>query len=200
MSLPAKQWISPEEYLQFERAAETKHEYFNGEIYAMAGASLQHTTIITNTIIVLGLQLRGGSCRVLAQDMRVKVSDTGLYTYPDLLVVCDGARLEDGRRDTLLNPSVIIEVLSPSTEAYDRGEKFAHYRRFESLREYLLISQDRYRVERFVRNNDQWTLTEFSGPDARVTLESIGCELPLAEIYESLELPDIQLRQEPRTD
>ena len=200
MSLPAKQRISPEEYLELERAAETKHEYFNGEIYAMAGASLQHVAIISNTIIALGLQLRGGPCRVLANDMRVKVSDTGLYTYPDLLVVCEDPRLEDGRRDTLLNPAIIIEVLSPSTEAYDRGEKFAHYRRLESLREYLLISQDRYRVERFVRHDDDWTLKEFSGPAARVVLECIGCELPLVDVYEGIEFSDERLHQKPPTD
>jgi Uma2 family endonuclease len=189
MSLSATQWISPEEYLEFERAAEAKHEYLDGAIYAMAGASLQHAEIVTNTLVSLLPQLRGSPNRVLISNMRVKVSDTGLYTYPDILVVGGGAQLEDDHRDTLLNPTVIGEVLSPSTEAYDRGDKFAQYRRLCSLREYLLISQDRCRVEQYVRAGEEWVLTEFTGPDARVPLESIGCALPLAEVYEQVEFP-----------
>jgi Uma2 family endonuclease len=195
MSVPARRWISPDEYLALERAAETKSDYVNGEIFAMAGASVQHVQIVLNVIDVLRSALRGRPCRVLGSDLRLKVSSTGLYTYPDAFVVCGELQLEDNRRDTVLNPVVIIEVLSPSTEAYDRGEKFAHYRRLESLREYVLISQDRYRVERYVRCDGDWTLREFSGPDARVHLESIGCDLPMADLYELVEFPeDLSIR------
>ena len=124
MSLPAKQWISPEEYLELERASETKHEYFNGEIFAMAGASLQHVRIVNNLGRLLGSQLLDRPCDVLTSEMRVKVSETGLYTYPDVAVVCGEVELEDNQADTLVNPMVIVEVLSSSTEAYDRGYKF----------------------------------------------------------------------------
>jgi Uma2 family endonuclease len=195
MSIAVRQYVTPQEYLEFERVAETKSEYFNGEIFAMAGASLQHNRITRNLTLALASQLRGNPCEAFSADMRVRVPATGLYTYPDVVVGCGELQLEDQHFDTLLNPTLIIEVLSGSTAHYDRGEKFAQYRRLESFREYVLVSQDRCRVERFVRRGDEWTLTEFSDPQVSVVLESIGCTLSLAEVYERVEFPaDVPLR------
>ena len=122
--------------------------------------------------------------------MRVKVRPTGLYTYPDIAVACEEILLDDAHNDTLLNPIVLIEVLSPSTEAYDRGEKFAHYRRLESLQEYVLIAQDKARIEHFARQGEQWVLSEISDLTGTLHLPSIGCHLPLNDIYEKVELVD----------
>ena len=175
--------LTPEEYLALERKATTKSEYLDGRMYAMSGASRAHNLITMNISSGLHAQLRERACEVYANDMRVKVSPTGLYTYPDVVVVCDEPRLEDSVSDTLLNPTVLVEVLSPSTEAYDRGEKFAHYRQLDSLQEYILVSQDCVRVEHYLRQGEQWLLTEFSALDDRLYLASIECELSLREIY-----------------
>jgi Uma2 family endonuclease len=199
----ARQRLTEAEYLEIERAAETKSEFFNGEMFGMAGARMPHILITANVAGELRDQLRGRPCLVLPADMRVKVSDTGLYTYPDVVVVCDEPQVEDAELDTLLNPTLIVEVLSRSTEAYDRGDKFAHYRRLESLKEYVLIAQDRPRIERFVRQGEsqEWVLTEVSDPQGRVTLASIGCELALAEVYDKVPLPaENPLRQETPQD
>jgi len=181
--------LTPEQYLALERKATTKSEYLNGYVYAMAGASREHNLIAGNIFGELRFQLRGRPCEVYVNDMRLKVSSTGLYTYPDVAVVCDGPRFEDTHLDTLLNPIVLVEVLSPSTEAYDRGEKFAHYRRLESLQEYFLVAQDRIRVEHYLRQGEQWLLTELSDLDDVLHAVSIGCDLPLREIYAKVELP-----------
>ena len=139
MSLQPKPRLTPEDYLALERSADFKSEYFDGEIFAMTGASEPHNTIVANTLSEIRQQLKKRPCKVYANDMRVKVDPTGLYTYPDVVVVCGKARLEDAHLDTLLNPTLIVEVLSDSTEAYDRGRKFEHYRKLESLAEYVLI-------------------------------------------------------------
>jgi Uma2 family endonuclease len=200
MSSPAIQRLTAAEYLEIERAAERKSEFFNGEMFAMAGASPAHVLVTTNVAGELRARLRGRPCLTFSSDLRVKVSDTGLYTYPDVVVVCGEPRYEEPRLDTLLNPTLIVEVLSPSTEAYDRGDKFAHYRRLASLQEYVLIAQDRQRIERFVRQgeSEDWLLTEVSDPAASVTLPSIGCELALVEVYDRVSLPEggIPLRRE----
>jgi Uma2 family endonuclease len=175
--------LTPEAYLALERKAKTKSEYFNGQIYAMSGASRAHNLIGGNIFGGLHAQLRERDCEVYTNDMRVKVSPTGLYTYPDVVVVCDEPRFEDDVFDTLLNPIVLIEVLSPSTEAYDRGEKFAHYRQIASLQEYVLVSQDRISVEHYLRQGTQWLLTEFCGLQEVLSLISIRCELHLSDIY-----------------
>lgn len=176
--------ITPREYLARERQAETKSEYVRGEVFAMSGASREHNLIAANIARHLGNQLRDRECEVYQSDMRVKVSSTGLYTYPDVTVVCSEPQFEDAELDTLVNPKVLIEVLSPSTADYDRGGKFAHYRRLPSLLEYLLISQDRPLVEHHVRQSqDQWLLTECAAVDGTLRLASIQCELPLSEIY-----------------
>jgi len=177
--------LSEEEYLAFERRSEGRHEFLHGEIFAMTGASLRHNRLATNLAVSLGLQLRGRPCELYIADMRVRVAATGLYTYPDLVVVCGEPRFADAELDTLLTPTLIVEILSPTTEATDRGRKFAHYRRLESLAEVLLIAQDRVAVEHYSRLPEGgWHLREATGLDDRVILPAIGCELPLSEVYE----------------
>lgn len=188
MSLQPQHYYSPTEYLALERKAERKSEYLSGEIFAMSGASERHNLIAGNVFAALHAQLRGRPCRVYVSDMRVKVSPTGLYTYPDVVALCGEPVFDDEQKDTLLNPTVIIEVLSPSTEAYDRGDKFAHYRRLGSLAEYVLISQEKFRVELYVRQPDnQWLLSEAGDLQDTVRLPSAACELVLAEVYENVE-------------
>jgi Uma2 family endonuclease len=175
------------EYLAFERASLLKHEYIGGEVFAMTGASEAHNLISVNLIASLKNQLRGRPCKVYPGDMRLKIEATGLYTYPDISVVCGEARFADAALDTLVNPTLIIEILSPSAERYDRGRKFQDYRLLASLQEYVLIAQDSPRIERFVRQGDvRWELTDVSGPDASTALTSIGCTLTLAEVYEQV--------------
>lgn len=192
MSALARAFITPEEYLALERASERKSEYFLGEVFAMGGASREHNLIVGNVVRDLGNQLKGRPCETYPSDMRVKVSASGLYTYPDVAVVCGQPQFEDAQVDTLLNPTLVIEVLSESTEAYDRGEKFAQYRSIESLQEYVLISQDRCQVERLVRqpNGREWLYSEASDPAGSVPLAAIGCRLSLTEVYERVEFPD----------
>lgn len=188
-SLP-KPYYTPQQYLERERDAPFKSEYLSGQIYEMAGASEQHNTISVNTSSALRQQVRGRPCRVYANDMRVQVSPTGLYTYPDVIVVCGDRRFDDEQRDTLINPTVLIEVLSPKTEAYDRGEKFAHFQRLDSLRDYILVAQNRPRVEYFVRHGDQqWLLTVADSLEDTVEVASVHCSLGLSEIYENVEFP-----------
>src|SRR5215211_3382177 len=151
MSSQRKTLLTPEEYLAVERRSEVRSEYLAGEVFAMVGASKRHNLIVSNLIRVLGNQLLDRPCNVYPSDMRVKVSRIGKYTYPDVVVACEEEEFDDEERDTLLNPLVIIEVLSESTEAYDRGRKFEHYQYIESLTEYLLVSQEPYRVEQYVR-------------------------------------------------
>ena len=194
MSLQPKPRLTPEDYLALERSADFKSEYFDGEIFAMTGASEPHNLIVINTIRELSAQLKKRPCKVYANDMRVKVSPTGLYTYPDVVVVCGKEQFEDARLDTLLNPTLIIEVLSDSTEAYDRGRKFEHYRHLDSLVEYVLIAQQRPHIESYRRQPDQqWLLTECSGLEATLRLQSIDCDLALAEIYAKVELSESPL-------
>lgn len=179
----------PEEYLAFERRSEEKHEYLAGEAFAMTGASREHNLIVTNVVAELRQQMKGRPCQVYPNDMRVKVDASGLYTYPDVAVVCGEARFEDEQVDTLLNPTLIVEVLSDSTEAYDRGEKFEHYRKLPSLAEYLLIAQDRPHVEQYVRQADgHWLLAEWHGREATARLPSIDAALALVEVYDKLDV------------
>ena len=176
---------SPQEYLKLERQAEYKSEYVNGEIFAMSGASEEHNLIVMNVAAALHTQFRGRPCKVYANDMRVKVSPTGLYTYSDVVAVCGEAQLEDAHLDTLLNPTLLVEVLSSSTEAYDRGEKAEHYRRLPSLAEYLLISQDKPHLEHYRRQADgRWLLSEASQLHALISLPTIDCTLRLAAVYD----------------
>ena len=184
MSALPESLLTPQEYLARERRAETKSEYLRGEVFAMTGASRQHNLIAGNVAAELHQRLRDRPFEIYQSDMRVKVSPTGLYTYPDVTVVCGEPEFEDAQVDTLLNPKVLVEVLSPSTADYDRGRKFTHYRRLSSLHEYLVISQDRPLVEHYVRQGqDAWVLTEERSLQAAVDLPSIDCQLPLSEIY-----------------
>ena len=194
MNPQPKPRLTPEDYLAIERSAEFKSEYFDGEIFAMAGASRAHNSIVLNTGSEIRQHLKNRSCKAYVNDMRVKVNPTGLYAYPDVIVVCGKEQFEDTHLDTLLNPTLIIEVLSDSTEAYDRGRKFEHYRHLDSLVEYVLIAQQRPHVESFRRQSDQhWLLAECSGLDGTLRLESIDCDLALAEIYAKVELSESPL-------
>ena len=179
--------VTAAEYLVCERAAETKSEYSRGEIRPMPGASRKHNLIATNILASLHIQLRKQPCEVYPSDMRVKVPATGLYTYPDVTVVADEARLEDATQDILLNPTLIVEVLSDSTETYDRGEKFHSYRTIESLQEYVMIAQDSYHVEHYARQpNGQWLLSEAISLAETLHLSTIDCDLPLANVYDKV--------------
>ncbi len=182
-SLPAETYITPEAYLALERRAQYKSEYINGEILAMSGASRAHNIITVDITTELNIQLRKRGCDVYSGDMRVRTNPTSSYFYPDVVVVCDKPRFEDNVFDTLLNPILIVEVLSPSTETYDRGEKFAHYQEFVSLRDYILVAQDRMHVVHHRLIETQWVQKEFYTPDDVLTLDSIECKLPLRDIY-----------------
>jgi Uma2 family endonuclease len=183
-----KSLYTPEEYLELDRAAEFKSEYVAGEICAMAGASEEHNVITVNAAAELRKRLRGGPCRPFSGDMRVSIGAADMYVYPDVLVVCGERQYTGDRRDTLLNPSVIIDVLSPTTEAFDRGDKFAGYRRLDSLKEYVLIAQDRPHVELYTRQPDgRWLLSEVDGLLEALELSSLKCGLPLAEIYDGVD-------------
>ena len=189
MATAALTYYTPEEYLALERNAEFKSEYIEGRIVAMTGASEPHVTIAGNVVAELRARLRGGPCRAFVSEMRVQIGEGRRYTYPDVVAVCGERRFIDGVMDTLINPVLIVEVLSPSTEAYDRGEKFQHYRAIETLREYVLVAQDRVSVERFVRHGEFWMLASFTSLDEEVELTSVGCAVPLREIYENVEFP-----------
>lgn len=175
-----------EEYLSLERSASYKSEFHDGQIYAMTGASRRHNLITVNIAGELRIQLKKRPCEVYSNDMRVKAVEANSYHYPDIVVVCGTPQFEDAQVDTLLNPTLLIEVLSPSTEAYDRGGKFAHYRKMATLREYLLVVQDQPSIERYLRQGDVWILSEALGLEASVSLESIDCILSLREVYDKV--------------
>ena len=187
MSVHQKARLTPEEYLAFERKSETKSEYLGGELFGMAGASDQHNLIVANLVAEFRAQFKSRPCKVYPSDMRVKIPATGLYTYPDVSVVCGEAEFEDDLRDTLLNPTLIVEVLSDSTEAYDRGKKFEHYRTLNSLSDYLLVAQDNLSIEHYVRQpNDKWLLTPYKDLRSAIVVASADCTLPLTEIYDKV--------------
>ena len=182
--------LTPEEYLEIERRAERKSEYFEGEMFAMSGASRPHVLIVANLVRELGNRLDASPCEAYSNDMRVRVAPSGLYTYPDVMVARGEPQFADDQIDTLLTPVLIIEVLSESTQAYDRGEKFEQYRTLPSLREYLLVAQDAPRIEQWIRQpDDNWLRAETSGRDASIQLVSVDCLLPLARIYNKVNWP-----------
>lgn len=176
-------WVTPAEYLARERRAETKSEYLGGCIVAMSGASRLHNHVTGDVFGELHRQLRDGPVDLFFSNMRVKVSETGDYVYPDIVVACGDVEFEDAELDTLLTPTVIIEVLSPSTEAHDRGKKFAGYRHLPTLREYVLVAQDHPSVEHYARQGEQWVLTAVTDLDGSISLPAIGCQLRLRDIY-----------------
>jgi Uma2 family endonuclease len=180
----ARQRFTFAEYVQLEQMSAVKHEFVGGEAYAMSGGSPERAAIAGNVIGLLRAALAGKRCRVFTSDLRIRVQKTGLATYPDTSVICDRVELdpEDPRGHTALNPVLLVEVLSPSTEDYDRGEKLSHYKRVESLREVVLVAHDERRVDLWRRTGSRWTQLSFRD-DQRVVLESIGCTLSLEEIY-----------------
>ena len=196
MTISAVQtYLSPEEYITLERKAiptydTVRSEYVKGKIVAMSGASRAHNLISGNFFGELRNRLKDSGCEVYANEMRVSTPSTSSYFYPDVVVVCDEPRFEDDVFDILLNPIVLVEVLSLSTEAYDRGEKFSHYRQLESLKEYILVSQDRVNVERYLRIQDEWRYTYYQDLNDVLPISSIQCELPLLEIYERVTFPE----------
>jgi Uma2 family endonuclease len=190
MSLQPKPQLTFDEWLEAERASlDERTEYLAGEAFAMTGASVEHNAIVVNIARELSIQMKGRPCQVYANDLKVRIRTADAGKYPDLIALCGEHQFQDGRRDVLLNPSLIVEVLSDSTEAYDRGKKFSIYRQIPSLREYLLVSQHQVLVELYSRADDgRWTLADFSALSERVPLPSVGCLLSLAEIYDKVEL------------
>ena len=187
MSRQVKTCITPEEYLAFERKAENKNEYVNGEIFAMTGASRKHNLIVGNLVRELGQQLKGKPCEVYPGEMRVKAPASRSYVYPDVVVVCSEPQFEDDHFDTLLNPTLVVEVLSKSTESYNRLAKSSFYRTIESLSEYLLVSQEEYRVEQYLKQADgRWLLSDVRLLEGLIELTSIGCSLALRDIYDRI--------------
>lgn len=185
MSSDPKPLLTEAEYLATERRAEFRSEFLEGEMFAMAGASRRHNRIVTNLVSALDNQLRERPCNVYSSDMRVKIPAAKLFTYPDLVVTCGREMFDDSEQDTLLNPLVIIEVLSDSTEAYDRGKKFEHYQSIDSLSTYVLVAQDASRIEQYVKREDgeAWIYTEAHRIEAVVGIEAIACELRLEDVY-----------------
>jgi Uma2 family endonuclease len=177
--------LTPEQYLEIERKADYKSEYIDGGMFAMAGASPNHSRIVTNTSAHLWNQLRGGPCEVFSTDLRLFIEVVRVYTYPDIMVMCDTAGHDHGERNTVVNPRFIAEVLSDSTKNYDRGEKFRFYRTIPGFSDYLLIAQDSIRAEHHQRRPDgSWIFREFTSPDAQIQLDSIQCRLGLGALYE----------------
>lgn len=206
MSAVPKKKLTEAEYLAIERAAEFKSEFFNGEMFpwqgpgsfgpqGMAGATYTHNSVKENVAVALANSLRGGPCRTLSSDMKVKVLTTGLYTYPDVLVVCGTPEFENETEDTLLSPKVVIEVLSDSTEKYERGAKFRQYQQIPSVMEYVLIGQHEPVCERYVRQpNESWLLTTVKGLAAELALATVPARIPLAEVYAGVTFSETPLR------
>jgi Uma2 family endonuclease len=187
MSAQGQTWLSPEQYLEIERAATTRSEYFNGRMYAMVGGKYNHARIGPNLSGELYMALKKSSCEVVSSDMRIRVSPSGLYTYPDIAVVCGKPEFADDQRDTLVNPALIIEVLSPSTEACDRGFKASQYRTIPSLQEHALVPQFEPRIEIFRRQpTGDWLLSEYAGKEAIWRFASVNCEIALADVYDRI--------------
>ena len=188
MSTQPVSHLTPEQYLEIERAAEFRSEYIDGQMYAMSGGTRSHARVIRNVVIELGNRLRGCPCEVVSSDMRLHSFEFGIYTYPDIVVTCGPDKLLDGQKDNLVDATLIIEVLSPSTRNYDRGEKFRFYRSLPSFAEYVLLPQDAVRAEHHVRQpNGSWLFTEFTSPDDELEFASIGCKLRLGALYERVE-------------
>ena len=188
MATQPKHFVTVEEYLAAEEASLDRHEYLDGEVFAMSGASPRHGQIAVNILVELGLQLRNSNCRVRNVDTRLATSPSGLYSYADVLIACKPEKFQS---DTLLNPVVIVEVLSPSTGNYDRGAKFERYRQIPSFREYLIVAQDRVYVEHHVRagapGQSVWTMREFTSSDDVINFQSVGVQLPCSTIYSDLD-------------
>lgn len=184
---------TPEEYLRHERDATLRHEYYRGEIFAMSGGSPQHSLVIANVNREMGNALKGKPCRVFDSNLRVRIPRKTLYTYPDVSIICGKLEFDpiDLRQETVLNPAVIVEVLSPSTESWDRGGKFANYQQIDSLKHYLLVSASAAHVEIFSRQADGWLYVSETNPGAAIRLTALGIEIPMSEIYAGVEFPPL---------
>jgi Uma2 family endonuclease len=190
MSAVLKTRLTEAEYLAFERSSEFRHEFYGSEIFAMAGASAAHNLIAGNLFTELNVMLRGKGCRPYTHDMRVYARQSKTHVYPDIVVACPPIEFRDEKRDTLLNPQVVVEVLSPSTEAYDRGRKFDVYREAPSLQQYVLLAQDSQRAVSYVRQSDgvAWLMTPLDHPSVSIHFPSLDISVPLSDIYRDVEL------------
>ena len=189
MASPPVSKLTEEQYLAIERAAEFRSEFLDGEMFAMSGAPMNHAMLQTNTVVELSMALRGKGCRVFGPDFHVRVSSR-MYTYPDVSVVCGKPLLGDRQNDSLMNPVAIFEVLSPSTEKYDRGLKFQHYRTIGSLRDFFLVDQDQVLIEQYTRQPDHtWTLREYRNLEEELKIDSIGANISVQRIYDQIEFP-----------
>ena len=177
-------YITPEDYLLNERLALEKHEYFQGEIFAMSGASISHNRLLKNCLSELRTKLKGKKCEPFGSDLRIHIPKNALFTYPDISIICGEIETTDDKFDTVTNPSVIIEILSPSTRDYNIGKKFYLYRDIESLKEYLLIDSEKITVEKYIRNDDNsWLLTEYKSIEDSFSIETVGLEMQLSDVY-----------------
>ena len=192
MQVPTKTYYSPEEYLELETAAEYRSEYLNGQIIPMAGGKPNHNQLAINLTSAINYNIRKKPYRVFISDMRLSIRDRSLYTYPDVMVVETPLVFAENRQDTITNPIVIAEILSDSTEKYDRGDKFRMYRTIPSFKEYLLISQTEMQVEKFTKNDaNQWIFSEYSGRDGNISFDSFEFEMELDELYDRLDLDNL---------
>jgi Uma2 family endonuclease len=192
MSAIPKPYFRPEEYLELDGLSNVRYEYYNGEIVAMTGASVEHNQITTNLILTIGTQLDTKGCDIYVNDLRVRVEATGAYTYPDAVIVCGKKELDTTSVDTLLNPTILIEILSDSTESYDRSTKWAHYRRIATLQEFLLVSQTEYRVEQYIRQEEEvWQYIVYEGAEAVIHLPTVRLNLPLQALYRKVLPSDV---------
>lgn len=194
MSAQPKTKLSSQEYLELEIRAEVRSEYFDGEVFAMAGTSLNHTRIVRNISRRLDEHTESGPCEVVSNDLRVSVPFNNAYVYPDLVGLCQEPKLDSSKFNTLLNPELIIEVLSSSTEAYDRGLKFAGYRTIPTVKEYIIIAQDEMRVEQYLRQaDDTWQVRFLEKADDLLQVESMKCAIPLSQIYDRVNFGEVIL-------
>ncbi len=186
---PKYNYISQEEYLEMERAALEKHEYYQGEIFAMSGASLKHNEVFSNLFGEIQGKLKGKNCKPYGSDLRIHVPKNSLYTYPDITIICDKADLTDDKFDTATNPAVIVELLSKSTRNYDRFEKFSLYRDIASLKEYILVDTQKIHIENYVRNADNtWQLTDYNAISDNLFIATVNINVSIADIYAGLSL------------
>jgi Uma2 family endonuclease len=189
MGLPEILYISEKDYLETERLALEKHEYYKGEVFAMSGASIAHNKIFSNSFLDIGNQLKGKNCQPYGSDLRIHIPKNTLFTYPDISIICGEVATTDDKFDTITNPSVIIEILSSSTRNYDKGEKFTLYREIDSLQEYILIDSERIIVEKFIRNADNsWQLTEYKTIEQSFSITTVGIEMHLLDIYDGVKI------------
>jgi Uma2 family endonuclease len=184
----AKAKLTIAEYLEWEQEASEKHEYYQGEVFAMSGAKVVHNRVCSNLFLALGMRLKGRPCRPYTSDMRIHIPSNTLFTYPDISIVCGEPDTLNDDEWNVLNPSVLVEVLSPSTRIYDRGEKFALYRDIPSFKEYILVSPESIHVDVFRLQNGRWELERYRQADGSIELRSLGLSIPVSEIYEGVQL------------